>query len=149
MATRNDGEFPATADVVIIGGGLAGTAALWALECAEPGLQTVLIEQNDFLGGGSSLASLECFRSCWSLPCNARLMERSIEVFYNPHEFFGDGTASIGVRKHGYLFCGFSSEQAAKLKSEVEHMHSIGLDHVEYLDTDGVQHRFPWLGEKV
>ena len=139
-----------TADIVIIGGGLAGTAALWALNRAEPSLRIILIEQNDHLGGGSSVASLECYRSCWPTVCIAHQMQRSIEVFYNADKYLGDeASESLGVREHGYLFCGFDDQQAAELKSDVEHLHSMGLDHVEYLDTDEVRYRFPWLGETV
>ena len=150
MATYLEHDLPVSADVIIIGGGLAGTAALWAIGRAAPHLRTILLEPNDHLGGGSSTASLECFRSCWALPCNAQLMRRSIEVFYNADACLGEGAAdAIGVRKHGYLFCGFSPQQAATLRADVDHLHTIGLTHVEYLDTDELRYRFPWLGEKV
>ncbi len=139
-----------TADIVIIGGGPAGTAALWALNRAEPSLRITLIEQNDHLGGGSSVASLECYRSCWSTACIAQQMQRSIAVFYNADHYLGDGASDwLGIRKHGYLFCGFTDQHAAILKSDVAHLHSMGLDHVEYLDTDEVHYRFPWLGERA
>lgn len=139
-----------TADVVIIGGGLAGTAALWAIERAAPGTKTLLLEQNDHLGGGSSAASLESFRTCWATPCIARQMRRSAEVFFNADDYLGDGAArSLAVRQHGYLFCGFTSQQAETLRADVTHLHRIGLTHVEYLDADAVRYRFPWLGEKV
>jgi cation diffusion facilitator CzcD-associated flavoprotein CzcO len=42
-------EMPRTADVIVIGGGPAGTAALWAIERLAPGTKTVLIEQSDHL----------------------------------------------------------------------------------------------------
>ncbi len=70
-------EMPRSADVVIIGGGPAGTAALWALGRLAPELRVVLIEKRDRLGAGSSLASLECYRTCWALACMAKVMARS------------------------------------------------------------------------
>jgi glycine/D-amino acid oxidase-like deaminating enzyme len=143
-------DMPRTADVIIIGGGPAGTAALWAIERAAPGTKTVLIEQSDNLGAGSSLASLECYRSCWPTPCIARQMERSIAVFHNADDWLGDGAAlSLAVRQHGYLFCGFNQPQANTLKKEVEHLHRTGLTHVEFLDAAEVAYRFPWLGQNV
>ncbi len=141
---------PQTSDIIIIGGGLAGTATLWAIHRAEPNLNIVLIEQNEHLGGGSSVASLECFRSCWATPCIAQQMQRSIEVFLNADEFLGDDSGqALGVRQHGYLFCGFTPQQAETQREEVQHLHRMGMTHVEYLDTDELHHRFSWLETTV
>jgi glycine/D-amino acid oxidase-like deaminating enzyme len=137
-------HMPKTADVVIIGGGPAGCGALWALERAQPGIRAVLIERGRQLGSGASNASLENFRTAWNARCNAVMMARSIEVFHNPQEYFGEG-----ARARVYLFCGFTEKQAAKLRADVEHLHSIGLTHAEYLDAEEVQSRFGWLGDKV
>lgn len=144
------GDFPSTADVIVIGGGPAGTAALWALERAAPNLKTVLIEQSERLGAGSSLASLECYRTCWPAECLARQMQRSVEIFLNADEYLGEGAAqSLALKKRGYLFCGFTDQHAASLKRDVEHLHSMGMTHIEYLDADEVRYRFPWLGERL
>lgn len=141
-------QMPSTADVVIIGGGPAGCGALWALERAQPGIRAVLIERGHQLGSGASNASLENFRTAWNSPCNAVMMARSIEVFHNPEEYFGEGV-SVGARTRGYLFCGFTEKQAAKLRADVDHLHSIGLTHAQYLDHDEVQKQFGWLGKNL
>ncbi|MFN8379959.1 MAG: FAD-binding oxidoreductase [Anaerolineae bacterium] len=141
-------EQPKTADVIIVGGGPAGTAAAWALERAQPGIQIVLIERAAQPGSGASNASLENFRTAWAAPCLARLMTRSIDVFMHPSEYFGEGV-ELGAKQRGYLWCAFTEAQAAKLRAEVEHLNAIGLSHVQYLDTDAVQARFGWLGPKL
>lgn len=147
-ASSND--IPRIADVIIIGGGPAGTAALWAIERAAPGTKSVLLEQRDTLGAGSSLASLESYRSCWPTPCIAQQMVRSIEIFHNANDYLGEGAAqTLAVKHHGYLFCGFNQQQADTLKREVNHLHSLGLSHVEFLNNDEVAYRFPWLGPTV
>jgi glycine/D-amino acid oxidase-like deaminating enzyme len=143
-------ELPKTADVIIIGGGPAGTAALWAIERFAPGTKTVLIEQSDRLGAGSSLSSLECFRTCWPALCLAKQLQRSVEVFHNAEEYLGDGAAlSLAVKQRGYLFCAFNERQAEGLKADVKRLHDIGLRHIEYLNADEVKVRFGWLGERV
>lgn len=143
-------DMPRTADVVVIGGGPAGTAALWAIERLAPGTRTVLIEKSDRLGAGSSTASLENYRTCWPALPLARQMARSVEVFHNADEYLGEGAAqSIHVKERGYLFCAFTPEQAATLKADVVRLHEIGLNHIEYLDADEVAHRFGWVGNKV
>src|SRR5262249_50859501 len=118
MATQkfisNPTDAPRTADVVIIGGGPAGTAALWAIERYAPGTKTVLVEKADRLGAGSTLASLECYRTCWPAICLARQMQRSVEVFHNADEYLGEGAAQqLALKERGYLFCAFNERQAA------------------------------------
>ncbi|MBX3062225.1 MAG: FAD-binding oxidoreductase [Anaerolineae bacterium] len=143
-------EMPRSADVVIIGGGPAGTAALWAIERFAPGTRTVLIEKSDQLGAGSSLASLENFRTCWPALCLARQLARSVEVFHNADEYLGEGAAeAIAIKQQGYLFVAFNEQQAAGLKSDVQRLHEIGLPHIEYLEGTKVAARFGWVGEKV
>lgn len=146
----NPGDMPRTADVIVIGGGPAGTAALWALERLSPGTRTVLIEQSDRLGAGSSLASLENFRTCWPALCLAKQMQRSIHIFHHADEYLGEGAAqSIAVKQRGYLFCAFNERQADLFKADVKRLHEIGLTHIEYLNVDEVAYRFGWVGERV
>lgn len=139
-----------TADIIIIGGGPAGAAAVWAIERMMPGTKTLLLEQSDRLGAGSSTASLENFRTCWPALCFAKQMARSVEIFFNAEEYLGEGAAlSLSVKKRGYLFCAFNDQQAETLKHDVAHLHHIGLNHVELLEGDEVIYRFPWLGKSV
>ncbi len=141
---------PASADVIIIGGGPAGTSALWAIERLAPGTKAVLIEKAERLGAGSTLASLECFRTCWPALPLAKQMQRSVEVFHNADEWLGEGAAlSLAVKQRGYLFCAFTPAQADQLAADVRRLHEIGLSHIEYLNADEVNYRFGWLGDKV
>ena len=143
-------DLPKTADVIIIGGGPAGTAALWAIERFAPGTKTLLLERSDRLGAGSSTASLENFRTCWPALPLAKQMQRSMEVFHNADEYLGEDAAqSIAVKEHGYLFCAFNERQAAGYHADVERLHAIGLKHIEYLDTATVADRFGWVGDRV
>lgn len=141
-------DQPKTADVIILGGGPAGAAAVWALERAQPGLRIVLIERGPQLGSGASNASLENFRTAWAAPCLARLMTRSIEIFTHAEVYFGGGV-DLAARQRGYLWCAFTETHAARLRDEVRHLHAIGLTHVEYLDQGEAQARFGWLGPKL
>jgi sarcosine oxidase subunit beta len=134
---------------VIIGGGPSGTAILWALARAQPDCRAVLIERAPQLAAGSSTASLENFRTCWPAPSQMHLMTRSIHIFEHPDAFFGAGGAAINARRRGYLYCGVNEADAARLRAEVDHLHDIGLPHIEYLDVDAIRHRHGWLGDRV
>ncbi len=142
--------MPRTADAIVIGGGPTGAAACWALERAQPGIRVVLIEREERLGAGSSLASLENYRTCWpALPLMAQ-MRRSVEVFHHADEYLGEGAAAaLHLKERGYLFLAMSESHAETLRGDVAHLHAIGLPHIEYLDHDEVQARFPTLGRAV
>lgn len=144
------GELPPTTDVIIIGGGPSGAAALWAIERYAPGTKTLLLERSDRLGAGSSTASLENYRTCWPALPMARQMQRSVEVFHNADEYLGEGAAqSLSLKERGYLFCAFNEKQAAGYRADVARLHAIGLSHIEYLDAAAVADRFGWVGENV
>lgn len=144
------GEMPRSADVIVIGGGPAGAAALWALERAAPGLRSVLIERGGQIAAGASSASLENFRTSWPARCLAAMMQRSVDVFLNADAYLGEGArAALNIKQHGYLYIALTEAQAAKFKADVAQLHSIGVSQMEYLDADAVRQRFPWVGERV
>ncbi|MFN8451552.1 MAG: hypothetical protein U0521_23940 [Anaerolineae bacterium] len=65
-------------------------------------------------------------------------------VFHNADEHLGEGAAqSLALHENGYLFCGFTDRQAQTLKADVDHLHDIGISHIEYLDADAVRRRYP------
>lgn len=139
-----------TADIIIIGGGPAGTSALWALERSEPGIRAILLEKQPQLGSGSSMASLEAFRTAWPIRSIAKQMERSLHVFHNADDYLGEGASqSIALKQQGYLFCAFNEKQADALQSDVQVLHQHGLTHIEHLEADDIRHRFPWLDHAV
>ena len=150
MATFSGGsEAPRTADVIIIGGGPAGTATAWALGRSEPGLRILLLERAGQLGAGASNASLENYRTAWPAACLMRLMTRSLEVFENADDLIAPGARNaLGMRQPGYLYAGFTERDAEALRADVAHLHSLGLTHIEWLDATAVAQRFPWVGPR-
>jgi len=143
-------QLPTSADVIVIGGGPSGASALWALERAQLGIRTILIEREERLGAGSSLASLENYRTCWpALPLMAQ-MRRSVEVFHNADAYLGENAAaSIHLKEQGYLFAAMNDRHAESLRADVARLHAIGLTHIEYLNAEEVRYRHPTLGSEM
>jgi sarcosine oxidase subunit beta len=143
----DESEFPTQADVVIIGGGILGTAT--AFYASRAGLETVVLEMRDGLGTLATAASEECFRAQFTEPENVAMMKASIEVFENFPEVIGIPGYDINLHQQGYLFYTDDPEVAETLRARVEHQRNIGLDDVEFLIGDEVRRRFPWVSPKV
>ena len=88
-----------TADVVIVGGGIVGSACAWRL--AERGLRVAVLEAAPTLGAGSSGRSGAGVRVQWSEEVNVRLSWASIQEYRTFGERYG---AESGYRPNGYLF---------------------------------------------
>lgn len=143
-------EMPRSADVVIIGGGMAGTAASFGLNRVDPKIRTVVVETAEDIATGDSTRSLECYRENWPTPSLAAQMAESIHAYLHADEEIGEGASqSICVKRHGYLYGASTSEQAEAQRKEVEEGNGRGLNLVEWLDYEEVHHRYPWLPSRV
>ena len=60
------GDLPAAADVVVIGGGIAGASDAFFL--GEAGLSVLVLERGSQLAGLTSAQSVACFRAQWDEP---------------------------------------------------------------------------------
>lgn len=140
-------EFPRSADMVVIGGGIIGCAT--AFYASRAGFHAVVLERRDGLGTLTTAASEECFRAQFDEPENIRMMQESIAVFENFAEVIGIPGYDINLHQRGYLFLTASEEGVKLLRKRVEHQHQVGLLDVEFLDGDEVRKRFPHVGPNV
>ena len=65
---------PLTADAIIIGGGIAGTAAAFFL--ARAGLRPLIVERRPALASLTTAHSMEAFHAQWIEPENMALIAR-------------------------------------------------------------------------
>ncbi len=140
-------EFPKRADLVVIGGGILGTAT--AFYASRAGLDTVVLEMRDGLATLTTTASGECFRAQFVEPENVAMMKASIEVFENFADAIGIPGYDIGLRQQGYLFITDDPDGPQVLRARVERQRSMGLNDVEYLSGEEVRKRFPWVSPRV
>ncbi len=140
-------DFPGTADLAIIGGGIIGVAtAFWA---GRAGLSVVCLERRDALGSLTTAASEECFRAQFSEPENIRMMKASIEFFERFAEATGLEGYDLGLRQQGYLFLSGAEDGLQALGRRVEEQRRHGLDDVELLDGEEARRRFPFVGPRA
>jgi len=140
-------ELPAQADVVVIGGGIVGTAT--AFYASRAGLDTVVVEMRDALGSLASAASAGTFRKIFDQPEVVALVQASIEVYAHFADTVGLPEIDIGFHQQGYLFASCEPDGLEALGARVAHKHRIGLDDVELLDGDEARYRFPYLAPQV
>ena len=91
-----------TADAVVIGGGIVGSATAFWL--SKAGMKTVLVEKRDALSSLTTAASVECFRTQFTEKSMADLALTSLDMFENFTDVVGLPGIDIHVTQRGYLF---------------------------------------------
>ncbi len=138
------GELPSSADVVIIGGGIAGASdAFWL---SRAGLSVVVLERGDQLAGLTTAQSAACFRAQWDEPDYAALVLPSIDFYGSFAERVDLPGWDIGMRRPGWLFVTGDDGGPAAVQGFVAGHRRLGVHDSEYLPGDEARHRFPWLG---
>jgi len=113
--------LPASADVVVVGGGVIGTSI--AFHLAEAGSDVCLLER-DQLAGGSTSRAAGGVRAQFSDPLNIAIGRRSIEAF----ERFGERPgAEIDLHQVGYLFLLDRPEDVAAFEASVALQNELGV----------------------
>jgi sarcosine oxidase subunit beta len=140
-------DFPKSADAVVIGGGIVGTATAFWLSRA--GLDTVLVEMRQGLSTLTTPSSIESFRAQFTEPTMAEIALRSIEIFENFAEVVGIPGIDIGIHQQGYLFITDDPAMIPDVEAAVKTHHRLGITDSEYLTGEDVRKRFPYVSEKA
>jgi len=147
IITPSEKEFPQTADVVVIGGGIVGTATAFWL--SQSGLDTVLVEMRSGLSTLTTPNSVECFRKQFTEPAMSELAQESIDMFAVFPEVIGIPGFDIGLKEGGYLFFTDDPAKVPDLQEAVQTHHQLGVKDSEFLNQKELLKRFPFLSEKV
>jgi len=139
--------FPKTADAVVIGGGIVGTATAFWLSRA--GLDTVLVEMREGLSTLTTPNSIESFRAQFTEPAMAEIAVPSIEIFENFPEVVGIPDIDIGIHHQGYLFVTDDPEMIPDVEAAVQTHRRLGVTDSEYLAGDEVRRRFQYVSERA
>ena len=126
-----------TADVIVIGGGIMGTATAYHL--TKRGFQVTLLEK-EHLGAGSTGLTGGIIRQHYSIETTARMALRALKVWEHFDEVIG---GDAGFTKTGAFFVA-SPEAAESLARTVEMQKQMGIN-AELLSKDAVLEIAPYL----
>ena len=138
---------PATADVVVIGGGVIGCAT--AFFAARAGLEVVVLERRAALATLTTPVSTGAFRLQFDNAEEIDLVREGVELFESFASRTGLDGWDLGLRHGGYLFCSLTDATVERSRRLVERQRGWGLTDVELMTGDEARSRWPWLSPYV
>lgn len=126
-----------TAEIVIVGGGLEGIAAAWAL--SQRGFTNVVVCERHTVGSGMTGKSSGIVRCHYGVNSLAAMAAHGLEVFEEAGEIFG---TDIGFRQTGYVV-GVSDEDAENMRKSLACQRAAGVQ-TEEIDKSEVAELWPW-----
>lgn len=133
-------NIPATADIVIIGGGVMGASAAYHL--AERGLKNiVLLEKEEFFGTGATGRCAGGVRYQFSTEINVRLSLESLPMLERFREETGQ---DVNYRQCGYLLIATHEKDAIAFRHNVAMQNRLGVQ-TQLLSGDEVRDRLPLM----
>jgi glycine/D-amino acid oxidase-like deaminating enzyme len=140
-------EPPASAELVIIGGGMIGAAT--AFHAARAGLKPLLVEARPALCTLTTPVAAGAFRLQFNDLEELTLVRESAELFLNFRDVTGQDEYDLRVRQQGYLWLTTDERNVERQRALVARLHEWGQGDVELLPGDEVRQRFPYVGENV
>jgi FAD-dependent oxidoreductase domain-containing protein 1 len=131
--------------VVVIGGGVMGSALAYWLTRLDPSVSVTVVERDPAYEFASSALSAASIRQQFSTPVNVRISQASIAFLRNAaHELAAnDEKPDIMLREHGYLYLAGTGGAA-----DMRRTHAVQRAcqaEVALLNRDELADRFGWL----
>jgi len=124
-------------DIIIIGGGIIGTASAYYL--SGRGMKVLLLEKN-FLTAGSTGRCISGVRQQFSSPTTIQLAMTSVRLF----KILQDENVDIEWKNSGYLFLAYSEDIVRMLKKNITIQQQYGLD-VSFITPEACKKQVPLL----
>lgn len=126
-----------TADVVIVGGGIEGAAAAWAL--SQRGVTDVFVAERNTVASGMTGKSSGIVRCHYGVSSLAAMATVGLEVFEKADEIFG---TDIGFRQTGYVV-GVGEPNVEAMRKSLAAQRAVGV-HTEEIDRSDVAKMWPF-----
>ncbi|MCV7303452.1 FAD-binding oxidoreductase [Mycobacterium barrassiae] len=124
------------ADVVIVGGGIEGAAAAWAL--SQRGVTNVIVAERNTVASGMTGKSSGIVRCHYGVSSLAAMATVGLEVFEKAEEIFG---TDIGFRQTGYVV-GVGEGDTDALRKSLAAQRAVGVQ-TEEIDAAEVARLWP------
>jgi glycine/D-amino acid oxidase-like deaminating enzyme len=125
-----------SADVVVVGGGLEGTATAWSL--ARRGVTDVVVCERETVGSGGTGKSSGIVRCHYGVSSLAAMANAGLELFEQAEEVLG---ADVGFRRTGYVV-GVGEPNVEALRASLANQRSLGVQ-TEEIDRAEVARMWP------
>ncbi|MGD2059732.1 MAG: FAD-dependent oxidoreductase, partial [Acidimicrobiia bacterium] len=129
-----------TAEVVVIGAGIAGVSTVFHLSVRHGVADVVLVDPRPPLTLTSD-KSTECYRNFWPNAPMVGLMNRSIDIF---EELAGE--ADFGFNRNGYLFATAETGTLDAMTAQTLDVARLGAE-AKVLGTDQLRGDYPFVTE--
>ncbi|WP_186155347.1 NAD(P)/FAD-dependent oxidoreductase [Burkholderia gladioli] len=131
--------------IVIIGGGVIGSAVAYFLRAADPSVAVTVIERDPTYARSSSALSAASIRQQFSTPLSIRMSLFGIEFLRELGERLAiDGARpSIDLHEGGYLFLATPAGEATLRENHAQQL-AEGAQ-IRYLEREALAASFPWL----
>src|SRR5271167_3650897 len=131
--------------VVVIGGGVMGSALAYWLTRLQPAQQVTVVERDPSYEHASSALSAASIRQQFSAPVNIRISRASMAFLRNAADelAIGDEKPHIALHEVGYLYLA-AAGGAAQLRQAHAVQVACGAD-VALLDRTALDRQFGWL----
>lgn len=128
-----------TAQVVIVGGGLEGAAAAWAL--SQRGITDVVVAERSTVGSGMTGKSSGIVRCHYGVSSLAAMAAVGLEFFEKAPELLGLSDTDIGFRQTGYVV-GVGEPNVENLRKSLVAQRAVGVQ-TEEIDKAEVARMWP------
>lgn len=139
--------LPATAELVIIGGGVIGAATADAARRA--GLQPLVLEARPMLASATTSVATGAYRLQQDDPDELVLVRETVAAMRDFAGYTGQARYDPACVANGRVVLTTTEEGTAAQRETAAHHASLGVDGIELLDGDEARRRFPFLTPAV
>ncbi|MBN1315218.1 MAG: FAD-binding oxidoreductase [Anaerolineales bacterium] len=131
------------ADVIVIGGGVIGTAITYAL--ARQGAEVCLIDRDDIGAGTTSAAAAAALLQTKTSGAKLALAQKSLSLLDHFHQ---ESEGSFEFEHSGSLLAASNEDELGIIHEMIEQLTALGLD-VRYVDSKQARELMPIAGDGI
>ncbi len=137
---------PKSADILIVGGGIMGSALAWFLAAEGQGQGTVVLERDPSYAQAATTLTNSCIRQQFSTEINIRISQAGVAYLRRFREALGGDplVPEIGLHEIGYLYLAGTEGGAAALREAQALQARLGVATRLY-DRPALAAAFPFL----